>query len=233
MKYFKTVIRVLFILAVPAFLFSLSIGIAVNSKWLYEAGFKKYDIARVTGISKSDLNKAAAGIINYFNNSDENINVQIVRNGQPYLLFSENESEIIHMRDVKDLFRLDYKVLLGSFLFIAGYVGIMLWQKKRKDLASELIGGGGLTLVLMALLGISVAAGFFDPIFIAFHRIAFRNDFWLLDPNIDVLIMMFPDGFWQDALSFIALLTGAGAIILGAVGGLYFWKKRARKVTSG
>jgi integral membrane protein (TIGR01906 family) len=226
MKYFKMTARVLFVIAIPAFLFSLSISIAVNSKWLYEAGFEKYDIAQVTGISESELNKAATGIVSYFNNSTEYINVQIVRNGQPYQLFSEDEKQIIHMKDVKTLFRLDYIVLLVSFLYIFCYTGINIWRKKLKDLALGLISGGGLTFALMALLGISIGIGFFDPIFIAFHRMAFHNDFWLLDPNIDVLIMMFPDGFWQDALSFIALLTGAGAIILGAVGGWMVWKKR-------
>jgi len=226
MKYFNIIFRVLFIMAIPAFLFSLSIGIAVNSKWLYEADFKKYDIDQVTGIPEPELNKAASGIINYFNNNDEYINVQIVRNGQSYQLFSEDEKHIIHMKDVKTLFRLDYMILLVSFLYIACYIGINIWRKKIKNLASGLVGGGGLTLALMALLGISIAIGFFYPIFIAFHRIAFRNDFWLLDPNIDVLIMMFPDGFWQDVVSFIALLTGGGAVVLGAIGGWYLWKTR-------
>ena len=75
MKVLSKVTKVLLILAIPAFLFSLSIGIAVNSQWLYEAGFVKYNIPQVTGITMPELDKAAAGIIDYFNNGDEYINV--------------------------------------------------------------------------------------------------------------------------------------------------------------
>ena len=50
-----------------------------------------------------ELNKAAAGIIDYFNNGDKYINVQIIKDGQPYQLYSEDQKEITHMKDVKAL----------------------------------------------------------------------------------------------------------------------------------
>ena len=58
----------------------------------------------------------------------------------------------------------------------------------------------------------------FDTLFTEFHLISFSNDFWLLDPNIDVLIMMFPDGFWFDVVAFITILTAVLAVIVGGVG---------------
>jgi integral membrane protein (TIGR01906 family) len=232
MKYFKTVTRILFILAIPAFIFSLNLAIAINSQWLYEAGFAKYDISQVTGISDPELSKAANGLISYFNNSDEYINIRLIRNGQPYQLFSEDEIQILHMKDVKNLFHLDYKVLLGSLLFIIVYLAIMFWRKNFKNLAWDLISGSSLTLALMAFLGIAVFTGFFDSVYFAFHRLAFTNDFWLLDPNVDVLIMLVPDGFQQDVASFIALLTGIEAAIIGAIGGWYVWKKKSNEAIS-
>lgn len=224
MKAFGIITRVLFIIAIPAFLFSLSIGIAVNSKWLYEAGFKKYDISQVTGITMPELNKAAAGIIDYFNNGDKYINVQIIKDGQPYQLYSEDQKEITHMKDVKALFWLDYKVLLASFIFIAAYIGVMLWRKNRKGLARALFVGGSLTLGLIIIIGIAILTGLFDTLFVGFHEIAFTNTDWLLDPNVDVLVMMFPDAFWQDAVSFIGLVTAGLAVISGGVGLWYIWK---------
>lgn len=217
MKIFSIITRVLFIIAVPAFLISLSIGIAVNSKWLYEAGFKKYDISRVTGITEPELDKAAAGLISYFNNGNKYIDVWITKDGQPYKLYSEDEKQILHLRDVKALFWLDYKVLLGSFLFITGYIATMVWKKNRQGLAYGLVGGGGLTLGLMFMLGVGIITNF-NNLFIDFHLISFSNNYWLLNPNKDYLLMMFPDGFWFDAASFIALLTAVLAVVMGATG---------------
>ena len=145
---------------------------------------------------------------------------------------ARTQKEIIHMKDVKALFWLDYKVLLGSFVFIAAYLGIMLWRKNFKRLAWGLIGGGSLTLGLMIVMGIGILTGSFDTLFIKFHEIAFTNMDWLLDPNLDVLVMMFPDGFWQDVVSFIGLLALGSSIVIGAIGGWYLWKIK-RKKTSG
>ena len=225
-KVFNIVIRLLFIIAVPIFLISVSIGIVVNTKWVYEAGFKKYDIVDVTCITMPEQDNAATGIINYINNSDEYINVWIMRGGQEYQLFSEDQKEIIHMKDVKALFRLDYTVLVCSFIFVAAYISIMLWRKDLKSLAWGLIGGGGLTLGLMIVMGLGILTGFFDTLFIKFHEIAFTNMDWLLDPNMDVLIMMFPDGFWQDVVSYIGMLSSVFAVVIGALGGLYIWKTK-------
>ena len=175
-----------------------------------------------------ELDKSAAGIINYFNNGDEYINVQITKDGQPYQLYSEDQKEIIHMKDVKALFWLDYKVLLASLIFIAAYSGVMLRRKNRKGLAWGLLGGGKvLTLGLIIILGIGVITGFFDTLFIGFHEIAFTNTDWLLDPNIDVLIMMFPDGFWQDAALIHRLASGRAKFLI--TGGVGLWHMRKKK----
>jgi integral membrane protein (TIGR01906 family) len=228
MKVLSMVTKVLLILAIPAFLFSLSIGIAVNIQWLYEAGFVKYNIPQVTGITTPELDKAAAGIIDYFNNGDEYINVHIIKDGKPYQLFSEDQKEIIHMRDVKALFQLDYKVLLGSFALIVACLGFLFARKNRRVLYWGLIGGGALTLGIIVVLGIGVLTGFFDTLFIKFHEIAFTNTDWLLDPNIDVLIQMFPDGFWQDAVSFIGLLAASASIVIGIIGGWLLWRQNRK-----
>jgi integral membrane protein (TIGR01906 family) len=217
MKRFNIIFRVIFIISIPLFLFSLSIGIAVNSRWLYDAGFKKYDISQVTGITQPELDKAATGLINYFNNDDEYLNVRIIKDGQPYKLYSEDEKQILHLKDVKALFWLDYKVLLGAFIFILAYTGVTLLRKNRRNLAIGLLGGGILTLGLMLALGAGILTSF-DTLFTDFHLLSFSNDFWLLDPAKDVLIMMFPDGFWYDVVSFIAILTAGLAVVIGGVG---------------
>ncbi len=68
----------------------------------------------------------------------------------------------------------------------------------------------------------------FDRLFLQFHLLSFANDFWLLDPTKDYLIMLFPEGFWFDAIFFGALAILGLALILGGVAGGYLWFTRSK-----
>lgn len=219
MKIISIFAKILFILCIPVFLFTASIGIAINSHWLYKAGFEKYNITQVTGISLPELNKAATGLIQYFNSGEEYIDLQVIKDGQPFTLF--NEKEVQHLKDVKGLIWLDYKVLIGTFLYLLIYAAFFIRRKANKrNLAQGLFGGGILTVVLGLALGVGILFGF-DQLFWDFHLLSFSNDFWLLDPTKDYMIMMFPGDFWYDAFGFVAILTLGLAVIVGAMGGVY------------
>jgi integral membrane protein (TIGR01906 family) len=219
MKVFSILTKILFIICIPFFLFTASIGIAVNSHWLYTAGFEKYNITQVTGITLPELNKAASGLIKYFNSGEEYINLQVIKNGEPFTLF--NDKEVQHLKDVKGLIWFDYWVLIGTFAYLLIYAGFHERRKANKrNLAQGLFGGGILTIVLGLVLGVGILFGF-DQLFWNFHLISFSNDFWLLDPTKDYMIMMFPGDFWYDAFGFVAILTLGLAVIVGAMGGVY------------
>ena len=70
----------------------------------------------------------------------------------------------------------------------------------------------------------------FNWLFTQFHLLSFSNDFWLLDPATDYLIMLFPEGFWYDTFLFCALAIAAGAVILGGVGGWYLLSRKPDKL---
>jgi len=211
----------LFILCLPVLLLTASVSGAMNCRWLYQYGFNKYDISRVTGIESPELKKAANGLIHYFNSGEEYINLTVIKDGKPFVLF--NEREAAHLKDVKGLFRLVYKLLLGTLIYALLYVGVT-WARRqdRRRLAKGLVFGGGLTLLLMLVLGLAIAFDF-DQFFLQFHLLSFANDFWMLNPATDYLIMLFPQGFWFDATLFCALGTAAGAIILGGLG---WWRRK-------
>ena len=215
----------LFIICLPVLLLTASISGAANSLWLYQYGFDKYDVSQTTGLAQSELDKAAAGLINYFSSDDETISLTVVKDGESFELF--NEREVAHLRDVRGLFQLAYRVLLGTFIYALVYLGLslFLWQDRRR-LAWGLVGGGGLTLVLMLALGVGTLLNF-DQLFLQFHLISFANELWMLDPAKDYLIMLFPQGFWYDASLFCALAAAVGALILVGVGWWYFKRRRA------
>lgn len=221
----KTAALILFIICLPVLLVTASVSSAMNCRWLYQYGFNKYNISQVTGLAPEELKKAADGLIHYFNSGEEYINVTVIKNGQPFVLF--NEREVAHLKDVKALFRLVYKLLLGTGIYALLYASIFLARRQdRRWLARGLVFGSGLTLVLMAALGIMIAVNF-NWFFVEFHLLSFANNFWQLNPATDYLIMLFPDGFWFDATLFCAIGTAAGAIILGGLG---WWLKRKRAI---
>jgi len=220
----------LLILCLPVLLLTTSIGVAVNSLWLYKYGFEKYNVSQTTGLAEAELEKAARGLIGYFNSDEEYISLTVVKDGQPFELF--NQREVIHLKDVKGLIWLDYWVLLGTLVYALAYIGVSLfWWKRRYwwQLAWGVVGGSGITLALMLVLGLGTLLGF-DQLFLQFHLISFANPFWQLDPTRDYLIMLFPQGFWYDATLFCAITTAFGAVVLGGVAGVYL--KRIREKTS-
>ncbi len=211
----------LFILCLPILLLTASIGWGVNSHRLYRYGFEEYNVSQKTGIAEKELEEAATGLISYFNSGEANISLTVIKDGESFELF--NQREVIHLRDVKELIRLDYWVLLGTLIYVLSYAGVSLfWHRRRywRQLAWGVISGSGITLALMLTLGLGALLDF-DQLFLQFHLLSFSNEFWQLDPTRDYLIMLFPGGFWYDAAIFCALATVGLAIVLGGVAGGY------------
>ena len=207
-----------FMLCLPILLLTASLGWAVNSLWLYKYGFEKYDVSSTTGLADSELEKAATGLISYFNSDEEYISLTVVKDGQPFELFTREE--VIHFRDVKGLIWLNYWVLLGTLIYTLGYTVVSLFWRKRqywRRLAWATVGGSGITLALMLALGLGTLLGF-SQLFYQFHLLLFSNEFWSAK---GYMLLLFPQGFWYDATLFVALGTVGMAAILGGVAGGY------------
>ncbi|MFC2010230.1 TIGR01906 family membrane protein [Chloroflexota bacterium] len=228
LKILSLAARWLFVLCVSFVLLTASIGCVANSLWFYEYEFEKHGVGATTGLAEPELEKAARGMTSYYNSGEEHINITVEKDGKSFALF--NQREIVHMKDVKGLIRLDYWVLLGTFIYTLGYaLTCLLWRRRKywQNLAQGTVWGCGITLAIMLALGVGTLLGF-DRLFLQFHLISFANDFWLLDPTRDYLIMLFPRGFWYEATLLCALGTAVAAVVLGGVGGgyLYFTRKK-------
>ncbi len=130
MKILVIAAKWLFIFCLPILLLTASLGWAVNSLWLYKYGYEKYNVSQTTGLAQSELEKAATGLISYFNSDEEDISLTVMKDGEPFELF--NEQEVAHLRDVKGLFWLDYRLLLGTGIYALAYAGVSLfWRRKR------------------------------------------------------------------------------------------------------
>ena len=220
------VVWALFIVAVPVFLTTGAVTWAFNNPGLYNNGFEKYSISRISGITDSDLRQVGADIRGYINSSDEPLQVRTRILGAEQDLF--NDREIAHMRDVKRLVRGVYVLALASAVYLVAMAVIgFAWQRGRfvEPLAKGALLGGGLTLGLMVVFGIVALAGF-DSVFLKFHQLSFANDFWRLDPRTDYLVRIFPQDFWFDATMWVAVRAIAGALVLTVAGSAYLVYRR-------
>jgi len=222
--------RFLFVIAIPALAFTASITFAVNNSDFYVYRFEKYGVEASLAekgifLPENGLQKTAEGFIKYFNSGDEYIYLTAYQDGALVELF--NDEEKIHFRDVKGLFILNYWVFgvsLAYFIIYALAAGIRQRGKFRQYLAWNTVIGSGLTLGLMLLMGLGIILDF-DWLFYQFHLISFSNEFWSAEGN---MLLLFPQGFWVDAVRYCAIFTAAVAAVIGLAGGLYLWLHKHR-----
>ncbi len=211
---------IVFLIAMPIFFLTFNVRVAFNSSWVYSTGFDRNNVEQRTGVPDKELNRIAEEFIAYFGSDDEFLNVQLYGHD----LF--NTREIIHMKDVKALVQGMYVLTYIAGLVIIGYLAWGFQRIGRRFLRPALrsIRRAGLfTIVSLATIGSVVGAGF--PFFFTlFHEIAFRNDFWMLDPRRDFLVVMFPEQFWLEATLLAAFATLAQALLL--TGGSWWGLRR-------
>ena len=225
------VLPALFILAIPLLLITNSVTWAVNDLRLYQHGFATYYVSTVTGIDRDRLVAAAHEIRGYFNSTEEPLAIRATIFGEERDLF--NEREVVHMRDVKRLIWGVYGVDVAAAVYIIGFIGVGFFLRRSlfaRALSRYFLLGSGLTVALVVLVGGISLLGF-DSLFQFFHEVSFSNDFWLLDPRRDYLIMMFPRDFWFDATLFVALVSVGQAAAFGAIAGGYlaFQRRQVRR----
>jgi len=218
----------LLILSLPILLIATNINWAVNSLWLYEYGFNKYQISSATNLTPPELKKSAKQLIDYFNLRRASAQVIVLKEGKEVGLFTERE--IIHLKDIKNLVQFSYRVQI-SLLVLMGVSILILWIGSRKrwwqGLAKSFLWGGVLTLGFVVTLAFGAIFAF-GPLFYWWHVVSFPNEYWILDPEQHYLIRMFPEGFFQDATLFIFGATLIEALLLGimAFGSLKFFSRR-------
>jgi integral membrane protein (TIGR01906 family) len=135
-------------------------------------------------------------------------------NGMEYAAFNQKEQQ--HMADVQGLFRL-CNSQVWAFLTIVPVALIAAFhlfsdERTLRTFRRTLIA------ILAAVTIIIIAACIdFNSLFVLFHKVAFTNDLWLLNPQTDLLIRLMPIEFF---VSYAAIIGGLW--LLGMVGLLVF-----------
>ena len=136
--------------------------------------------------------------------------------------------EAAHMADCRGLIALDGWVCAGSLAVCAacGAAGVFCGRARRLFLQGAGWGLAGF-FGIAAVLGIWAAVDF-DGLFVTFHRVAFPQGGWLLDPRTDLLIRLMPVSFFI-RLGVIGLLR-FGLFATATLLGLWGLRKRVMRV---
>jgi integral membrane protein (TIGR01906 family) len=210
----RVLAAILFILSIPVALVTSNIRFVANEERVYRYAIDEYDAVAKTGIEREELLRASAEIRAYFNNDEETLSIRVREDGREVSLF--NERETAHMVDVKDRFQAVNKAQEFSVIYVLGYIAIVgLWAREvsLRGLAVQVAAGAAICVIAIGVIGVIGATGF-DSAWEDFHEIMFSNDFWLLNPNTDHLIQIFPPAFWESIVFFIGTLIVAEAVVL-------------------
>ena len=216
MKIARSVSYWLFVCCVPIFILTSNIHCGVSMSKLYQYGFNKYQIDQVTGIDELELKMVARHLADYFNARIDSAQITVVKESEDFNLF--NEREIVHLQDIRGLIKLDRWIQWGSLaiMIICSLVLLLRFRSTWRILGKGLYQGSLATLGFMIILALWAVFGF-EQLFLLFHLISFSNQFWILDPARDYLIMLFPEGFFYDVALFGFAAVMLQALVLGGI----------------
>ena len=183
------------------FLVSLSVTLVLNMRWIYRYDVQAMNLAEVTGYSEEVI----------LENYDVLIDYNLITKGIDTLEFPDfpmSEQGRIHFEEVKQIFVvLQYGCIVTGILFL-----ILLIHQLRKREYGALKLTAVFSLVLPTVIGV-LAVFFWEKVFVLFHRIFFRNNYWLFDPTTDPIIDVLPDQFFFHCAAAIVLMVLAGSLL--------------------
>lgn len=193
--FFKLLITTITSLMLIVAMISASLNFLIRYDFIYEYNLSTNEsIQSITSLSIAELTDINNNIRDYFFNDDELLNVDIY-----------SDKEIAHMKDVKNLISLVLSVgkysavsFLIFLFFLNNYFSVSIASLLKKSLLIFI----SFSIILALAFGL-----FFNQVFLLFHELSFSNDLWILNPNTDYLLMMFPEVFFRDVAVMIILLS--------------------------
>lgn len=182
-----------------ASIFSLVLFISLFSvllvfvfKPLYYFDIKFLSISKNSGCSIAAIRQNYNYIIDYL--TDSKLNTFSL----PDFRFSEHGR--IHFEEVKALYS-----ILGILCVICGIFAlfsVLRPEPCRKQVRKV----SGLLLIILPVFFDLLFLSGFDKYFNLFHKIFFKNDFWLFDPYTDPVITILPEEFFMHCAVLISIL---------------------------
>lgn len=195
------------------FTISISVIITLNLTFIYKLTIYKYNLSKVSGLTVEELMVNYKKIIVYLQN--------------PFIEklyfpnFSMSIQGEIHFQDVKRIF-----IYIDIYIFLVMIlmgVYFLIRDKIRYDNYIELKyilnSSANYILVFVTFLMLSILINF-SEMFIKFHKIFFRNNYWAFDSNLDPIIDVLPEEFFM-IMSVIILIF---ILVHALISKIYYYK---------
>ena len=166
----------------------------LNTTVVYKYVIDKYELEKYTLLPKDILMDNYKRVIYYVQNP---FNKELVLNNLPMSNFGR-----IHFFEVKRIFIALY---IMSIIFIIVMI-FKIVTNKNKELGKKLIENLNNSVNIMALIFVSVSIMImvnFDKTFYYFHKVFFRNDYWIFDSKTDPIINALPEELFMIELILI------------------------------
>lgn len=209
--------KICIVIFLPLFILLLSVELNTFNEEYYKKSFVKNNVETVTGKSLNELMDIADDLLDYL--KDES--------GEEILKSNFNGREILHMMDVKLLFKYGYILKDISLIIILVSTFYFVFKGKVETLGKTLFYGIFIwwgAIILLFILSLND----FNRYFTYFHLIFFNNDLWILNPKTDLLIQMLPEDFFMGIFKNIVLLFFAILSIIQVLA--YIFMKKGKSI---
>ncbi|WP_099205703.1 TIGR01906 family membrane protein [Scatolibacter rhodanostii] len=200
-----TVSNILTAFCLTLFVLTGAVIFTLNFRLLYVLDVKFLDIAGQSGISETDIFRNYHALIDY--------NSIFMRGDLQFPTLAMSESGRIHFEEVKNIF-VGVQILFGISL-VGTIISFVL--KLRKKNTSFLTLSSIFCIGVPSLLGILIASNW-DAFFVGFHKLFFRNDYWIFSAETDPVITILPDAFFMHCALMILALVFLGSLLFFLVG---------------
>ena len=190
----KNINKILYIIAIIN-LFNIIIiaplyFISFNENYYFNY-FEKYDLYDNINANEEQIQGNFSQVLNYVKGNINNIEIGMF-----------NEREILHLKDVRNLFH------FGNLLLaIHAFLLIIIFSYLNKEFILDIL--KKTSIFCLSFLGLVTLSSLIDfsTTFIIFHEILFTNDLWILSFSTDNLIRILPEElFFELGLKWFALI---------------------------
>ena len=184
----------LFVLIILAVCMSADVHIAL---------LRVFNAAERTGFSPDEIDRAARAMVSVIKGADRQMLSQWF-----------TADEVLHMKDVQELFSLGLKAFIVLMLAF-----ILCMAGGKRPVRAEYRRAFWLSLLLPAAVALPFIVDF-NGMWIFLHRVAFpQNELWLMDPRVHKMVVMYSGQFFIAVVALIGVLCALSMLPLaiGAV----------------
>lgn len=195
-------------LLLTIFIITLAVVFTVFFKQLYYFDIDYLNIPTMSGVSKEVIKKNYDILIQY-----QNVFYRGTLDLPDFIMSTTGR---IHFEEVKRIFD-----IIQILCMITGVISLVMIYQNIKDKEYRYLKLTSVfAIVIPTILGF-LASLDFDKAFVIFHKIFFRNDYWIFNSATDPIITILPESFFMHCFIMIVVIV----IVLSVICYIIYRKK--------